>query len=407
MATMPDSISLRTPRVLGRQPGLDGIRGLAILLVLVFHFNGNWLPGGYFGVDVFFALSGFLITTLLLEEQFQSGRIDLRNFVWRRCLRLYPALVCLVIVSTLFTLLFNPEISLGRTAVVAAGVLGYVANWMTMLDPSAFFGGMPHTWSLAVEVHFYLLWATVLVLAVRRMGSLSDRATLLRALVILTAAAAIGSLLWRTSLWAGGAAWLRYYNGTEARLDGLFIGAFAAVARLSMLHTGKTPWLLRQGRWMTTLIEAICVAVILVLCLTLPFGTLLAPEDIGLVNIWAFTAVAAATAVLMLVTIQKTNSLFSTAFRLGILVWLGRVSYSVYIWHLPAEKFVSHERLARLGLHSWQSELVRIGIAVILGAMSYYIVERTFLRFKGRRATPPGHTEITTAPVAVAEGSAS
>src|SRR5882672_8926270 len=144
---------------LGYRPSLDGVRAIAILAVLACHCE--WLQSGYLGVDVFFALSGFLITSLLLEEYTATGTITLRWFYARRALRLLPALLGLLVVGT-SVILFTVPAEYGPLALhEAAAVLFYVANWAWLIGlPLGLYG---HTWSLAIEEQFYMLWPLALL----------------------------------------------------------------------------------------------------------------------------------------------------------------------------------------------------------------------------------------------------
>jgi peptidoglycan/LPS O-acetylase OafA/YrhL len=153
-----------------RLPGLDGLRAIAVLAVVLYHLDVSWMPGGFLGVDVFFVLSGFLITTLVVEEIERTGRLGLRDFYLRRARRLLPALLVLLAVLSLLSLLVLPEERAELRRDVVAALL-YVSNWSYVFTEQSYFEavGRPpllqHLWSLAVEEQFYLLWPAVIVVA--------------------------------------------------------------------------------------------------------------------------------------------------------------------------------------------------------------------------------------------------
>jgi peptidoglycan/LPS O-acetylase OafA/YrhL len=374
MSKKGDGVSIQLTK-LGHTPCLDGMRGIAILAVLIFHLEWHWLPGGFFGVDIFFALSGFLTTTLLLEEQFAFGKISLKRFFLRRAIRLYPALVALVIFSSLFTLVFHRATSLGRVFTIAASILSYNANWLSLANNGGWLGGMTHTWSLAIEGQFYLLCALIIAFAARRYSAAKDRQTLLKTLAIVAITIGVASSLWRAILWSYDAEWMRTYLGTDTRLDGVFIGSAAALLRLHGLHRPSSFWLLRISRFSTALIEICCVSVLVFLLTTLNFHQ----SHLGLLG---FTIASVMTSVLILTSVLRTDSLLSSFFRLSILTWIGRISYSIYIWHMPAKTVLSSDRLIALGFSPLAAEIGRVAVSLLLGAASYYGIEKIFMKLQ-------------------------
>jgi peptidoglycan/LPS O-acetylase OafA/YrhL len=222
-------------------PGLDGLRALAVIAVLLYHAELPWIPGGFLGVEVFFVISGYLITTLLLAEWRQRGRIDLKAFWLRRARRLLPALYLLLVVTLAYAVVFLPgEVAGLRGDAVAA--LGYVTNWYLVLGHESYFEaiGRPsllkHLWSLAVEEQFYLLWPPVLALGLG-VGATRwrERRVLLGALALAAASALLMALLYRPEVDLS-----RVYFGSDTRAAGLLIGAALAFA--------WTPWHSRAPR---------------------------------------------------------------------------------------------------------------------------------------------------------------
>jgi peptidoglycan/LPS O-acetylase OafA/YrhL len=366
---------------LGREPALDGIRGFAVLIVLGHNLGWPWLPGGFFGVDVFFALSGFLITTLLLEEQVATGEISLGRFFVRRGLRLYPALVVLVAFSVASVFVLHPPTTTARVTLVALSVLGYFSNWVLALDPGAWAGGMAHTWSLAIEVHFYVLWALLVVAITRRRGI--D----LRALGSLALIFALGSGLWRAGVWWQGWDTHLLYASTATRLDSVFLGAGAALVRLHHYgHRPSSPWG-RVNRWLVRGTEAVCLGGIASLVCTVG-------QNSPAAYLGGFSLAGAATALLILSSLLTEHSIVARIASHRILAWFGVISYSIYLWHVPMGKLLSVERIAPLGLPPPSGEVLRAALMIVIGAGSYYGIERFFLRLKNRVGSrQPGRTE--------------
>jgi peptidoglycan/LPS O-acetylase OafA/YrhL len=224
-----------TPARDGRLPGLDGLRAIAVLAVIAYHADLGWLPGGFLGVDVFFVISGFLITTLLLAERDRLGHIDLRGFWLRRARRLLPALFLLIATTLALCVLLAPdELTEVRGDTLAA--LAYVTNWYLVFRQQSYFQimGRPspllHLWSLAVEEQFYLVWPLVLTAGL----ALLHR----RGMLLLSVAGALGSAIWMAYLYVPGADPSRVYYGTDTHATGLLLGAALALA--------WTPWATRQ-----------------------------------------------------------------------------------------------------------------------------------------------------------------
>ncbi len=298
-----------TGRSAGHRPWLDGVRGVAVLLVVCSHLGRPSLTGlGALGVAVFFALSGYLITGLLLDEHAREGRIRLTDFVVRRAARLLPALLLMVVVCDAL------YVAAGRPEVVPGSVLAllYVANYATIVAGD-YLPGFEHTWSLAIEEQFYLLWPlALLVLLPRR-----PLASLLRVTLLLCAA----SLAWRCVLVLGlgvgrdgafAAPELLLYHGTLERADALLYGCAAALAV-------RTGW--RPRAWLGW-----CGAGVLVLTPFVPgprFAMTVLP---------ALVAVAASA---LVVALDHVPGLLRRVLSLAVLARVGVLSYGVYLWHLP------------------------------------------------------------------------
>jgi peptidoglycan/LPS O-acetylase OafA/YrhL len=326
----------------GYRPALDGVRGLAILLVVVDHIGQTpaWHVGHY-GVTLFFALSGYLITGLLLDESGRSGgSVSLTRFYLRRAARLLPALLVVVVVCDL---LFW---ALGQTGALKASVaaLAYLANYVTILHGD-YLRGYGQTWSLAVEEHFYAVWPLALVVLLRRQG--------LHRALRWTLGACLAALAWRAVLltfddWSG--QWLAINHGTLARADALLYGCAAALAV-------RCGW--RPRAWMAwasaALVGALTVADL--------------PDDVGATAGQALLAVAGA---VLVVCLDHTRTPLRSALSFKPLVAIGAISYGLYLWHYPLLE-LAHE----LGYSGVGVRLVAGGLlATALAALSYRWLER-------------------------------
>jgi peptidoglycan/LPS O-acetylase OafA/YrhL len=361
-----------TVRRLGRVPALDGLRGIAIALVVLFHTEAvaytnqptgvkvidRAFGGGFLGVDLFFVLSGFLITALLLREDHDRGRVSFGSFYVRRALRLLPALFLLLAVHAIYMATTNPPgpYGTGSELTSVAGVLVYGTNWVITYSPTSVTIGLGHLWSLAIEEQFYLLWPAILIvfLGVRRRTDL---------VVAAIAALIVAVVLHRLVMWDQGHAWPTVYYRTDTRADGLLIGALLAC----LWVRGLTP---RRG-----IVAGAWVAVgVVIVCLEY------ARTDVGWLYEGGFTLFAVAVAALILAAVDG-RWVGNRFLELAPLRALGRVSYGMYLW----QSFVFYA-IARYGL-SW-AQGVRVLVAwSLIGActaVSWFVVERPALRLKHR-----------------------
>jgi peptidoglycan/LPS O-acetylase OafA/YrhL len=340
---------------LGYRPELDGLRGVAILLVLLIHVT-NWPRGGLLGVDMFFTLSGFLITTLLLEEWEAHGSISLGKFYVRRYFRLFPALAVLIAVYVLFVLVFGKG-NIGLRLSGAGYGITYVSNWVM-----AFNGPYPeweigHLWSLAVEEQFYLVWPALLVLLLKRGFGLKGTKWVLATII-----AAV--VVWRSFLDLHGVDDSRLYFGTDTRFDQLLVGCMAGTLYVS----GRTQ---QRIRFSKPLMIAATVAV----------GFLFWRFFVGnLQSSWSFTIgftlFGVATAVTIYACVTESIPWLKRLLSAKALVFLGTISYSLYLWHVAASVFMKDF----LEIDRWIAVVVQIALALVAACASYYLIELPFLR---------------------------
>jgi len=363
-------------------PALDGMRALAVLAVVGIHIGV--LPGGYLGVDVFFVLSGFLITSLLIREwDSRKGRISFRSFYARRILRLFPALACVVLAAVVLALVLDVAGGAGdrpyaRATLGAIPWVGlFVSNFAFTLHPGTdtlTLGALGHTWSLAVEEQFYLLWPAVLVLILRRRISRSSVALSLAAL-------AVAEMIYRMVMAHVDYGYNHIYYGTDTHSDGLLIGCalafWMASGKVSALH-------MREGR----LIKAASWLGVAVLMILFVSGSRAAASvDITM-------AVLASGVIVAGIALGKTPAPLGRLFCSGWAVLIGRRSYGLYLWHcvfLAAAEALcaSSTGLYPAGLGERRSIFAAalagaIAASLIVTELSYRFVELPVLRLKRR-----------------------
>ena len=348
---------------LGYRPELDGVRGVAILLVMLVHLH-EWPRGGFLGVDVFFTLSGFLITTLLLEEWLARGRISLRHFYARRALRLFPAVAVLLLAYTAFALVAGGPYLGTRLAGVGYGAT-YTANW-----PQALGLGFPeqeigYLWTLAIEEQYYLLWPGLLLigLAVARLSP--------RGLLVAICCLVLAVWVWRAVLAEAGEG-RRIYFGTDTRLDQILLGAALAAWFVRRPASSSPPaaggsWALRLAGWAG-------VAYLAWRLLDSVYFRWWYPS-VGIASIGL-----AATAILACL-VTGSSPILGWVLSRRWLRWVGTLSYSLYLWHVPAIRAVDRTVLADV---TPVKILAGVVLSFLLAAASYRFVEQPFLRRRRR-----------------------
>ncbi|MHB1629149.1 MAG: acyltransferase family protein, partial [Bacilli bacterium] len=302
--------------------GLDGLRALAVFAVIAYHLNLAWAPGGLLGVDVFFVLSGYLITDLLVAQWERSGRLELKDFWRRRARRLLPALlVMLVVVVAWITIFERAQLPPLRGDVVAAML--FVSNWWYTFHHVSYFArfGPPsplgHLWSLAVEEQFYLLWPLALALGLRGVPRR-------RRLVWLTLASALASALAMALIYQPGVDPSRVYYGTDTRAFALLIGAALALVWPSRKLSATVSSRARLALDLTGGVGLLVV--FFMIWRTNQYEVFLYRGGMVLLSVAAAAVVA---------TLAHPASRLSRALGWKPLKWLGVRSYGIYLWHYP------------------------------------------------------------------------
>jgi peptidoglycan/LPS O-acetylase OafA/YrhL len=350
---------------LGHRAWLDGLRGLAVLAVLGQHLR--LLPGGSLGVDVFFVLSGFLITTLLAEEWERRGSIHLPRFYLRRALRLMPAFAVLLVICYVAVAWFQPEQARAfRQSVLVAAC--YLTNWPTLHGTSMSVLG--HTWSLAVEEQFYLIWPLLLLAMLR--ARLSQRTILVIVGVGIVLAAGHRALLFDLRPPPGPdrlAALGRIYTGLDTRADGLLVGCLVGLLAVwnRLPSSGLGIALLRTGS----------VLAVVGLCYLFAKS---GPDHHTLYN-GMFTGVALMVGVLIMRQLVVPSHFGTRMLQTRPLVGVGRISYALYLCHVPIIHVYGVERL---GWHSPLTSILVAAMCVGTAVLSFFLIERPCLRLKGR-----------------------
>ena len=375
-----------------RLGGLDGLRAIAVSLVLGYHLFPGWLPGGFLGVDVFFAISGFLITALLMREHRSTGGIALRHFWTRRARRLLPALGLVLLVSTSLALLADRDLLVGIGRQIAGAAL-FVSNWTSIAAGSDYFARdapeiFRHTWSLAIEEQYYIVLPLLLLLVLRFRGRF------VRALPL--AAIGAASALLMVALAAAGADPTRIYFGSDTHVFGLALGAAlaliaaprpapaapaaalgadpaAAPAAAGPIAGPRMPGTAAQFALAAAAVAGL--GVLGWLAATLREGS---AESFA----WGFQ-LATAAALLTVWAVTRPGARIGRALDAPPLRWIGERSYGIYLWHWPLLL------IATAVLGGWPPPAigaVTLAASVGVAALSYRFVEEPVRRFGLRRS---------------------
>jgi len=346
------------PRRARYLPALDGIRAVSVLAVIAFHAELPAMSGGFLGVEVFFVVSGYLITALLLLEQRDTRAVSLTRFWLRRARRLLPAVFALLVAVQLAAICYAPD-ALVRTRADSVAALFYVSNWWQLVHHHSYFMAVErpplllHLWSLAVEEQFYLFWPLAIVLLGRRAS---------RWLAPISLALALASALWMAWLFDPSADPTRAYIGTDSRLSGLLLGStLAAITRPSLVQAElSSTW----SRWSREALGAAALG-----ALAWVFARCTGHDSFtyrgGLV------CVDIASCALIVSVVARTR--ISACLAIRPLVWLGRRSYGLYLWHWPIFALTRPEQ--DLSLSGARLLVLRLALTGLASELCYRYLE--------------------------------
>lgn len=347
-------------RRLGYQPAIDGLRAVSVVAVVLYHADVGWMPGGFLGVEVFFVVSGFLITSLLVEERHHAGSISLRAFWMRRARRLLPALYLLLAVVSVASLVVYRDAA-GRMGGDVLAALFYVHNWWQIVQDQSYFAqaGRPpllqHLWSLSIEEQFYLVFPPLLAAALARFV----RRDVARALVVL----AVASSVWMAIQFEPFTDPSRVYYSTFTRASGLLLGAMLALV--------WAPWRTR-GRAAPSAGPVLDAAGVLGLAVIAWFFTRVNAFD-PFIYRGGFLLLDVVCIAVIAVLVHPSAQL-SRLLGVRPLVWLGQRSYAIYLWHWPI--FMVTRPELDVPLTGWPLFVFRVGLTLGAAELSYRWVEQ-------------------------------
>ncbi|QQU94322.1 acyltransferase family protein [Corynebacterium aurimucosum] len=366
--TAPATTPRRRRARLRQIPGLDGLRGLAVLAVVIYHFFGDILPGGYLGVDMFFVLSGFLITSLLVREFNATGRISLKDFWLRRFRRILPAALVVLSICTAIVALIGGDLAVGIRQQFL-GTFFFVNNWTQIATSQTYFAPnevqvFAHYWSLAVEEQFYLIWP-LLMFGIFAISRRKPKRLPIAVSLILTIASAVAMAL----IFTPGEDPTRVYYGTDTHAFGLLIGA---ILSLLLTSTDKDvdadSWPAANKGILAGTVGALALVAYLAQLVWMGAdreftyrGGLVLTSVLGAAMIWG--------------VVRETGPL-TRIFRTPVMRWLGQRSFSLYLWHWPVVMIIH----AMSDAPSWLLGLLCLPLSCLLAEVTYQFVENPFRR---------------------------
>lgn len=345
-------------------PGIDGLRGIAVIAIILYHLNPKWLPGGFLGVDTFFIISGYIITVILLREYNKDERIDLVNFYQRRIRRLIPALLWMIMIVLMYSMLFERQIVHQLKHDVIAAIF-YVSNWFYIYDGLDYFQSLEvrplqHLWSLAIEEQFYILFPVVLLWSMKRFEKMR--------IVQVVFGISLLSLLLMMILFDPAEGSARVYFGTDTRLQSMLLGVMFAFI--------WNPDRMKESIPSSTRHVVDVIGVVSLIVLLLSFYLLSDTSEVlfygGLYGLGIVT-------LLIIGSVVVPGTWMASVVGHRSLVTVGQYSYSLYLWHYPAIVFMSMHYVK--GQLPWFVYIGAFIVTVAMAMISYHLIEEPFRKY--------------------------
>lgn len=371
-------------------PGLDGLRALAVIAVIVYHANKQWLGGGFLGVEVFFVISGYLITLLLIAERERTGTVSFGQFWFRRARRLLPALFIMLIALITYVAFFERDYLGTLRGDVIAGI-SYVANWFQIWTGSSYtssseFAPLRHLWSLAVEEQFYIVWPVLMFVLLRRVRG---RAIAIFGGIFLLAAIAISvytAVMYVPGNLSDASQTMSLFGREVQRTDFLYLGTLSRSSGLLLgaaLATMWQPWAIRRGaagKNANALDLAGVAALAALVFMCVQFKDVVLVEDVGsqgydLLYQGGFALVGVATLIAIATVTHPRSRLGRYVLGSTVLVWIGRRSYGLYLYHWVIFQ-IYRQDTKQLGTPLGLAEFVcLVALSLALSEVSYRFIE--------------------------------